>query len=450
MPSLELNVCDPTNSELLYFKQAKYLGINVEGPKKSRSHWVGGRGSAKTTTGILKAVRAATEWMPGLPGIWTEPTHNLCHDVFFQQWKEIVPSSFYTINYSKMIVHCSTGTDIYVRSRNVDNPRKEVAKGPNYAWGIDDEAAYKFDKKKYLDIDASIRVNTPYLFHDTLSTPKLNEYKDLVESPGHNLIEATSYDNPFLPEGWAEDMAAQMGPEYMEQEILGRWVALSGRIWKHWSNDPWPAGNIHHHVHAYEQPYFLFFDIGVASSAWWIVQAVEPIDEHDKRLWGVDPVWVVTAEYTPSRDGSVDSVLRQIKEEYGTPVKVAAGADVNTRASTDARTAQWYIKRHFGAVPVVPVSGWMSDKEVQQTQLSYGILDTKGRRRLCASKHLKQHNPNAKRGILEMMEQDTWATSGPSAMPKEGRLEHVRDTALYGAVAVMFPPRFGLYAAQAA
>jgi hypothetical protein len=452
MPELKLNINDPTDSARPYLKQAQYLGINVCGPKKSRSHLVGGRGCSKTTSGIIKLIRAATEWMPGLPGLWTEPTHRLCHDTFFTEWKKIVPRDFYTINLSDMIVHCATGTDIYVRSRNVDNPQKEVAKGPNYAWGFCDEMAYKFDKQKWIDIDASIRLNTPYLFHDTLSTPKLNEYKDLVESDGHNYIHATSYDNPYLPDGWAEDMAAQMGQDYMEQEILGRWVALSGRIWKQWSNDPWPNGNIHDHEHDYDKPYLLAFDPGVASSAWLIIQQVQPYDEQGRLLWRHDPVWVVTAELMPKRDGSVDTILSEIKQHYGAPMRVVVGADVGTRASTDAKTPKWFITRHFGSIPIKPVTGWIADKEIQQIQLSYGILDTRGRRRFCVSKNLIQHYPETKRGILQVMEQDTWAAKDKDkdAMPKEGRLEHARDAAAYAGVGVMFPPKYGLYQQAAA
>jgi hypothetical protein len=406
---------------------------------------VGGRGSSKTTSGILLALRAATELMPGLPGIWTEPTYKLCHDVFLTEWKKIVPRDFYRIDLSKMIVHCATGTDIYVRSRNVDNPQKEVAKGPNYGWGINDEMAYKYNRQKWLDIDASIRLNTPYLFNDTLSTPKLGEYKELVESPGHNLVHATSFDNPFLPPGWAEDMAEQMGEEYMEQEILGRWVALSGRIWKHWSNDPWPAGNIHQHRHNHKEPYFLFFDLGVASSAWLIVQAVEPIHK-GRTLWDHDPVWVVTAEYMPKRDGSVDSILRQIKQDFGQPARVVAGADLSTRSSTDAKTANWFVIRHFGQVPTTPVKGaLLGDKEIQLAQLSYGIKDTRDRRRFCVSDKIMRplegkRRGKDKRGIIEMT----------VFMPKEHRLEHVRDAAMYGAVACMWLPRIGHYTAQAA
>jgi hypothetical protein len=333
----------------------------------------------------------------------------------------------------------------------VDNSSREVIKGINLAWAIDDEAAYKFDEQKYLDIDAAIRVDTPYRFHDTLSTPKLGPYKDLVESPGHNLVRTTSFENPHLPPDWAENMAAQMGQEYMEQEILGRWVALSGRIWKHWSKDEWPNGNVHPHEHEFEKPYFLFFDLGVASSSWLIVQPVEP-EYRGHLLWDHDPVWVVTAEYNPKRDGSVDSILREIKQEYGTPIRIVAGADLTTRSSTDAKTAQWFVTRHFGQVTTTPVKGWIADKEIQHAQLSYGIRDTRERRRFCVSKKLQRHYPETKRGIIELMEQDQWPekVNGMTFMPKEHRLEHVRDAAMYGAVACMWPPQIGLYKQQAA
>jgi hypothetical protein len=371
--------------------------------------------------------------------------------VFLAEWQRIVPRDFYALNKADMTIHCVNGSTIYVRSRNVDNSSREVIKGINLAWCIDDEAAYKFDEQKYFDTDAAIRISTPYRFHDTLSTPKLGPYRDLVESEGHNFVHATSYDNPHLPPGWAENMAAQMGQDYMEQEILGLWVALSGRLWDTWKNAPWPDGNVHYHEHDFERPYFLFFDPGVATSAWHIVQPVDPVDEYGRRLWGSEfPVWVVTAEFMPKRDGSVDRVLSEINEQYGAPIKVSTGFDVNTRASTDAKKPSFFITKHFGQVLVVPVTGWREDKEIQYNQLRYGILDTKGRRRLCVSKNLRQHYPETKRGILQMVEQDTVAEKGAHFMPKEGRLEHCRDSLLYGGITTMFPPRHGLYQAQAA
>lgn len=458
MPTVALNgIFDPTDPRKPFPKQIEYLAIDRKGPDTSRSHWVGGRGSAKTTTGILLALRAVTKWMPGLPGCWTEPTYRLCHDVFIAEWQRIVPRDFYTLNKADMTIHCANGSTIYVRSRNVDNSSREVIKGVNLAWDIDDEAAYKFDEQKYLDIDAAIRVQTQYRFHDTLSTPKLGPYKMLVERNGHNMVHTTSFQNPHLPPDWAKRMAEEMSPEYMEQEILGHWVPLTGRIWKRWSNEEWPNGNIHHHVHNHNEPYFLFFDLGVASSAWLIVQAKQPI-HNGRLLWDHDPVWVVTAEYMPKRDGSVDSVLRQIKQDFGQPARVVAGADLATRSSTDAKTANWFVIRHFGAVPTTPVKGGlMADKEVQHAQLSYGIKDTRDRRRFCASRKIirpleSDNRGRDKRGIIELMEQDQWPekVTGMTFLPKEHRLEHVRDAAMYGAVACMFPPKIGFYKAQAA
>lgn len=458
MPTIKLNCCDPTNPVKPYVKQAEFLFLNRRGPHTSRNHWVGGRGSAKTTTGVLLAFSAAFKWMPGLDGVWTEPTYRLCNDIFLAEWQRIVPRELYKINKSEMMIECASGSHIFIRSRNVDNISREVVKGLNLGWGIEDEEAYKYDKQKYWDVDAAIRIDTPYRFHDTLTTPKLNEYYNLIHDDngnireGHRLVTATSYDNPYLPTGWAHDLAGQMDERYMEQEVLGRWISLRGRIWNSWSEAEWPDGNIHPHEHNYDNPYWLFFDLGVASSAWVVVQNVRPLHNGviHPNYAAHDSVWVATAELTPSREegGHIDRILPIIKQEYGIPVQVVCGHDLNTRSSIDASTARSIVNNHFGAIPIriIGESGsWLSDKENQGRQLAYGILDTKGRRRFCVSQKFKRFHPKTKRGIMELMLQDTWPSLadqrlGINVYPKENKLEHVRDALFYGSVATMFPP----------
>ncbi len=448
MTTLELNCCDPTNPDNPYPKQAQYLNLDRQGRSKTRSHWVGGRGSSKTTSGILLMIKACLQWNIGLPHLWTEPTYKLCNDVFVREFKQLVPKGLYTFNKSDMRIDWVNGSSIDIRSRNVDNPNKDMNRGPNYAGGVDDEQAQKCNIDTYWDTDAAIRhPKAKCLFHDTLSTPKMNDYFKLAHTEGHNLVEATSYDNPYLPPGWAEDLAKGMSKRRMEQEVLGAWTALTGLIWDEWSSDKWPAGNIYpDYEHDHNLPYYLFFDLGVGNGSWIIVQRLFE-NGHD--------VFVATAEYLPKRDGSADRLCRLIKQDYGTPSLAVCGADVNTRSQGSADTPMMFIRNHFGmGVPVTPVSGWIASKEIQHAQLSYLIKDTRAIRRFTVAEHFRSKPEEHNRGIIEMMNQDAWGDDNKARrgefLPKEHRLEHVRDALLYGAVATMAVPDYSLHANHAA
>ena len=467
MSAFRLKDCyDPTGSKP-HKKQAEFLMLDRRGAETSHNHLVGGRGSAKTTSLALLAIQAAFVWMPGLPGCWTEPTYGLCRDIFLAEWQRLVPLELYTINASRMVIECRNGSLIYVRSRNVDNKYKEVIKGINLAWVIEDEIAYKYDKQKFWDVDAAIRIDTPYRFHDTGTTPKMNEYYNLMHDEngdlkkGHRIVQASSHDNPHLPKGWADNLAENFDERYAEQEIFGRWISLSGRIWDRWSDEIWPNGNVHPHKHDHDKPYYLLLDIGVAGSAWVIVQELpvqfEMINRGYKRD---DTIWVATAEFMPSteRGGHITRVLPLIKEQFGTPIRICCGHDVGNRSLTRGETPRSILSNHFGSIPTTPIGAsgnYRSDKILQHAQLSGGIYDTRGRRRFCVSQDYYKHNPETNRGLVQLMKQDTWPSSSdgkihPNYLPKEGRLEHVRDALLYGSVGVMFKPSYGLKEAYAA
>lgn len=441
-----LDIVSPYDPRKPYPKQQEFLEADRgDGRTVKRIHLIAGRGTGKTSIGIVDLVKESMVRNPGLPNLWIEPTYRHCLDVFYREFRKIVPSDLYTFKKADMMVEWLNGSTTDIRSRHADNAMREVNKGPNYAACYNDEAAYKFDKVKYWDVDAAVRhpkANT--LSHVCMTTPKMNEYYDLVHSPGHTQINAKSADNPHLPPGWVDERAALMDERRRQQELEGGWVSLTDNIWYNFSTAPWPEGNIHPHVHNYEMPYYLSFDIGVASSAWKIVQPVP----------GPYTVYVQTAEFTPRRDGSVDRVLQRIKQEYGFPAVVIAGADLETRASTDGRTPSYFVRRHFGGVNIRPISGWIADKEIQYNQACYALLSADGKRRFCVSKGLKSHDPETKRGIIEVMQRDSWPDIKPgsvksSAFPKEGVLEHMRDAFMYFVVGTM-PPNYSHYQQYAA
>jgi hypothetical protein len=239
-----------------------------------------------------------------------------------------------------------------------------------------------------------------------------------------------------LPPGTVLDWESHLSAQYKAREIDGQFVPLSGLLWPDWSMADWPNGNMHPHRYAQGQPFILAFDIGVATSAWLILQAV-------------GDVWVVVAEYMPRREGSIDTIARQIQQDFGTPAIVVVGADIDTRGSHIPDTGRVIIRKVFGGgVQVRDVTGLAANKEIQHMQLSYGMCTSQGVRRFCVSKNLiskparREHN----RGILEMVVQDAWPDNvnhrNAWASVKEHRLEHVRDAAMYFAAGFAWPPRY--------
>jgi hypothetical protein len=226
-----------------------------------------------------------------------------------------------------------------------------------------------------------------------------------------------------------------MTEQQIQREIDGEWVALEGMIWRNFKNAPRPFGNIHEHEHDLSMPYYLFFDIGSATSAWVLVQRLH------------DDEWIITAEYTPKRDGSTGTVMRRICEDYGNPCRVVAGADLRTRDSAGGETSEYFVHSVIGGdVPITTIDGWIADKEIQHDSLSRLLCSNTGKRRLYVSKNLHSHDPESDRGVMQLFQQDQWPEESSirrgEYLPKEGRLEHMRDALLYGAVGVMSPPRY--------
>jgi hypothetical protein len=355
----------------------------------------------------------------------------------------------YSVKRSEMTITLVNGSRLLMRSRHVDNPSRgrDVARGLDVSFVIDDEAAEGFDLQAYTNISACCRRASKHRFYACCTTPRLNEYHDLATSSGHQVIYSSSRDNPHLPDGWVDELASQMSQKQAEREIDGRWVDLEGLVWDAWSMEKWPNGNIHPCRFDRSKPWYLFLDLGVGNGAYIVVQ------RHKAELYGNEifrgNVWVAVAQVTPVHDGSASRAFQILYQNFGNPVHVVAGADVHTRANTDAKTVAYFAEQIFGAVPITPITGWLADKQIQYDRMSYLISSVTGERRFCASEHLVTLGCDERhmRGVLELMKQDTWPENAGKVrgvfLSKEGRLEHIRDALLYGAVGLMHPPNFG-------
>lgn len=427
-------------------------------PAISRANYVGGRGCAKTATGIMLLLKAVAD-MPGdrLRGFWAEPRHSDIDRIFLTALREIVPAELWELktrgNYR--YIQWANGHSTDLLSRQVDDPNKRVGLGSNYCYGIQDEAADKFQQRKFVDMQNAIRhPNAPYLFHDTLSTPVIGDYEAWCRQPGARIVRSSSYDNIYISDAVIDSWRASMSPDLVRQEIDGEFVALSGRIWSSFVEAPYPEGNI---LEGFEfrpdDPFWLACDLGGAQSAFQIIQ-----------YWEGHPV--IVAELTPNNMGlpaALDEIVRtycggydERRQPMRAPVMTFVGHDVATPGSVGIPGSQVFAS--FGWAWETP-QGVLSRKDVQRNAASSIILNSIGERTmLIAAKRsargvyeTRQHFGEGKtRGILNVMRYDQYpdpasreifikdkATRGVNA------LEDDRDAFLYWAVG-LHPPAWGL------
>ena len=406
------------------------------------SHWVGGRGSAKSNTGCQLALDAGLRLNPGLPGIWTAPTYQDIFDSFLREWEMIVPPDLYSLNKSLMRLTLINGTEIDLRSRE----KKILGRGPNYAWAIHDEAAANYDEGLFSQITAAIRnPKAKARFVATLTTPLMNGYQRLAQMDGHTLVTSTSFDNPFLPDGYADELARYLTPELAEQELYGRFVMLAGRAWRNYESRLWPDGNRIKVGFNSGRKWYLGVDIGLRS-AWLIIQRYRASElGHSMRN---DPMLdVIVGEYQPNNEDTSRTAQR-VRHDYGVPAQIYIGADSRTRSIQTGVTASFVFTQVFGQVPIVPITGEWSDKQLQFIVASGLLLNTHGERRMCISSDLQSHD-HTHRGIIETLEQDSFSDLPKDGefLPKDKRvglgLEDTRDAFLYYCIGA-HPPQMQL------
>jgi hypothetical protein len=452
-----LELGEPFKKQIDFLNLDRF-SVDADGMKiATRNNYVGGRGCSKTTTGILLLLKAVQD-MPGLRGFWAEPTWPDMDRVFIAALSEYVPKSVWRLKMAdghKWIEwHNGHRTDLL--SRFADNPKKPVGLGGNYSYGIQDEAADRFDLDKFILMHNAIRDRrAPYLFHDTLSTPLMNGYEAWCLNTG-NTIFANSRDNPYMGIGNIEAMEANMSPELVRQQTGGEFIHLSGRIWSGFKELPWPDGNIIEGMKFDpSKPWYLSCDLGGAQGSYQIVQYLDPV--HNGRTLFKGKLAVIVAELVPNRKG-INAVLDEVIEHYAggcdargfpkrKPEKVIVGHDVNNPGTVISSAA---VFGPLGWEFVTPQQEVFT-KDIQYQAASALIFNTMGHRRMAVAankdKHgvyqiAKQHwGEGKRRGILNVMRADVFPDDTKSGIfvkdkSKRGQnaLEDDRDAFLYWVV----------------
>ncbi len=436
MPSYVLNAFAP------YDRQSEILDDLLEpSPNVKQIDLCCGRGFGKTFLAIILAVKALS--INGKQtGLFLEPDWASINSIFWDTWYDIVPTELFKVNKSEQKIIWFNGSVMYYGPRNVSGSLQAMRnkyKGRNLTWVIDDEAAIGCDAQQYTNTLAAIRKPSPIQFYFTISTPMVGPYRDLITSEPHVMYRGSSWDNPYLPDGFVKNLTVNMSRDQVRREIDGEFISLEGRIWKTADMEQsWPNGTIDdiHTEFVKGQPFWLACDLGGATGAYVVIQQRKATYRDGEQFSG--PVWVACADLCPQNDASAARAFSIIKENFGTPVGITAGADVNTRATTDGTTVSYFAQQCFGNVPIYPCNESVYSKQVQYDRLSYLVCSASGERRFTVARDFVELDPDSKRGVRQMLEVDEWPDESKRRasdfLPKnrECKVQHTRDALLMG------------------
>ncbi len=427
-------------------------------------NYCGGRGSGKTTIGILDLMTVALVDAAGpFRTFWSEPNYGDIDRILLPELEQIVPSNLYRLvtKPGYRYIQWASGHKTDLISRFVGNKNKQPGLGANLMGGFHDELAAGFEINKINSIENSIRApHAPYYFVSSLSTPLRNGYEAYCNDPAATTIHTTSWDNPHISKAVLDSRAASMSPEQVEQELKGNFVALEGQIWNHFVEKPWPLGNIMPNVkYDRTKPFYLSCDLGGSQGSFQIYQLIEPLNPINGRVEMTGKLLCCVEEWTVN-NMSFESVLKEIINAYcdGDPSKRAPvctyiGHDANRKGDIVAMSASM-IFNQLGWNWTFP-GGRLSSKDLQRSHASNLLYQ---RRFVVAANKdnngiyqiSKQHYGERKtRGILNMFRRDTYPdpSTGDIFTKDKGSLgisaiEDDRDCFLYVCICWRHPETF--------
>jgi hypothetical protein len=418
-----------------------------------------GLGFGKTILGVQAAALTLNS-QPGHVGLFLEPDWDRIENTFLPAWIRYVPDELYEIEAGKRrIIWKPTNGVLIYRPRVITGSRllaRSRTRGIETSFVIDDETAIEFDLEQYQNTFARIRLGTDIRYYLTLSTPLVGPYGRFLERGGNKVFTARTAENHYLLKRdptYESRQRAQMSEQQARRELDAELVALEGRIWKSAKYDAespdcaWPKGNRNDIWTSFRkgEPWYLFCDIGSSTGAYAVVQCMDAVYRGMREF--DDVVWVAIADYCPDDDASASRAFQRLRQEYGIPTAVVGGADMNTASNTDGRTVAYFVENIFGAgVPIYPCSERRYHKQLQYDQLTYLMCTTNGERRFTIARDFVSLDPDSKRGIREMIDQDAWPVMEKrrpnEVLPKNKEIlvQHIRDALLMGAVKLMAPP----------
>lgn len=362
-----LNCVSPWDEKKPHVGQQKIIEWALRpSPKIKIGHLVCGRGYGKSICAVLVAFMALARG-PGEIVLFLEPDWNRINTVFLKKWRKIVPKELYTINKDERRIEMIWGAQLYYRPRNVTgsvSSSDDANLGQDVTGVIDDEAALRCSRMFFVNTFATLREPSPARFYLTLTTPRLGPYNELIMSPGHTVFRGSSYDNPYNPDGYADEIAGNMSSEQIRRDVYGESVSLEGMLWPMCDLSPekrWPNNNIDSEKFVRGKPYLLAGDIGVRSS-WYVIQSFPGRE-------------CIVGQYHPDK-GNASEDVEFLLRKYGQPVKIIIGIDAETHSQVTGESAVIVMRRALNKcgmhsqVPVDWPKGEYVDKMIQRDALT--------------------------------------------------------------------------------
>jgi len=225
--------------------------------RNAETAYIGGVGSGKTASGVIRSRRNVTEWNVGSTGVIVSPTVPMLRNVIVPELRKWNLLDAPGIDYksSENRIEYANGSTIILESAN--NDRKiERLRGLNLAWAWMDEAAYQ-PEKVYNVLSDRLRVGdyrnlfattTPRgfnwvhdIFGDFDADDPSVEYRSLPDGQRVRSANTTSIlgvstrANPANPQDYIERQERQRTGESYEQEIEGQFVNFEGLVYKWFS-----------------------------------------------------------------------------------------------------------------------------------------------------------------------------------------------------------------------
>lgn len=187
------------------------------------SAFVGGVGSGKTRSSVLKALAQP----PGSVGMMIAPTYPMLKDALLRTFVELARPMITEFNKSDYHVKLMNGSEVLFRS--ADNPDR--LRGPNLGWFALDEAAMM--TREALDIMLGrLRLAPGNAWLTTTPRGRNHWLYDFVtaEGEGVKVVRAGTADNPFLPKDFIGMLERQYTGDFLRQELLGEFIEMGGAV----------------------------------------------------------------------------------------------------------------------------------------------------------------------------------------------------------------------------
>jgi hypothetical protein len=210
-----------------FFSRAKYPGM------------FGGVGACKTFTGLHKAVTLVEEH-PGARFLATEPTGRMVKDVLIPTLRQ----EFGSLEGWGWTLHGSPGDyDIHWHNGSVIMLRSALLMSPDMLSGLFlagfwmDEVALGDQERTFKICQERLRQPGDYPLQGFVTgTPRGQNWCSREWGPEHKKAfdpyHVKTIDNPYLPEGYYEDLRASFGDTaFARQELEGEFVAFQGLIY---------------------------------------------------------------------------------------------------------------------------------------------------------------------------------------------------------------------------